>query len=188
MSSPVAEIEGERSTALCTQCGLCCTGALHDHAVLDPDEVERARALGLTLRTEGRPGFALPCPKLSGTCCSIYGERPRVCARFECALLERVNAGSIDPEVAASLVAEARRLAGSVVEHLPPGMTIPAARDQNERQGVGGPAAGPPLEMRLRLAITALSLFLDRHFRKTSEGPLLWLEPIAHDRPDAEMR
>lgn len=188
MSSVEVQIDGSASTALCTQCGLCCTGALHDFAVLEPGEIDDARAIGLTIRTEGRPGFALPCPKLSSSCCSIYGERPKVCGRYQCALLERVIAGSIDLEAAALLVAEARKLTGSVVEHLPPGMTIPAARDLNEAREASSVAADPPFEMRLRLAITALSLFLDQHFRKSSEGPLLSLESIADDRPDAEMR
>ena len=39
-----------KGSQLCTQCGLCCTGALHHFAVLEPDELEFARELGLTLR------------------------------------------------------------------------------------------------------------------------------------------
>ena len=42
--------------------------------------------------------------------------------------------------------------------------------------------------MGLRLAITALSLFLDKHFRKSSEGTFLSLETIADGRPDREMK
>lgn len=188
MSSIADPVDDALASSLCTQCGLCCTGALHNFAVLDPDEIDFARSIGMTLRTNGRPGFALPCPKLSGSCCSIYLERPKVCSRFQCALLERLNAGSIEFQAATAIVAEARKFTGSVVEHLPPGMTIPAARDLNEAREASSVAADPPFEMRLRLAITALSLFLDQHFRKSSEGPLLSLESIADDRPDAEMR
>ena len=107
------------STALCTQCGLCCTGALHNFAVLDPDEVDYARSIGMTLRTDGRPGFALPCPQLSGTCCSIYADRPKVCSRFRCALLKRVEDGSVDAQAATAIVAEARRLFDGVHAQLP---------------------------------------------------------------------
>lgn len=180
--------DGSLSTALCTQCGLCCTGALHDYAVLDPDEIDHARNLGLTLRSKGRPGFALPCPRLSGTCCSIYGDRPSVCGRFECALLERVEAGSITLDAATTVVTEARELADAVLVQLPTGMTIPAARDLNEAHDLAGRAATPPAQMQLRLAITALSLLLDRHFRKASEGPLLFLDTVDDKRPIAEMK
>src|SRR5687768_6111130 len=34
-----------RGSELCTQCGLCCTGALHDRAVLDEDELGTAAGL-----------------------------------------------------------------------------------------------------------------------------------------------
>ena len=176
-------------SSLCTECGLCCTGALHNFAVLDPDEIDYARSIGLTLRPEGRPGFALPCPKLNGSCCSIYVDRPKVCSRFKCALLQRLEDGLVDFQDATVIVAEARRLFDDVHAQLPDGMTIPMARAMNEAPPTTNvDAIGRSAEMRLKLAITALSLFLDRNLRKASEGPLLSLEAIADTRPDTEMK
>ena len=176
-------------SSLCTKCGLCCTGALHNFAVLDPDEIDYARSIGLTLRTEGRPGFSLPCPKRSGSCCSIYIDRPKVCSRYKCALLKRLDAGSVGFDAAATTVAEARRLFDNVHSLLPEGMTIPVARAMYEAPPTTSfDADVRASEMRLRLAITALSLFLDRHFRKSSEQNLLAFEAIADQRPDTEMR
>src|SRR5688572_4233724 len=65
------EPDSSLGSALCTQCGLCCTGALHDAAVLDPDEIADARALGLPVLDAEKPKFALPCPRLDGTVCTI---------------------------------------------------------------------------------------------------------------------
>ena len=182
-------VDDSLASALCTECGLCCTGALHNFAVLDPEEIDYARSIGLTLRTKGKPGFALPCPKLSGSCCSIYGERPKVCRRYKCALLNGLEAGLIGFDAAATTVAGARQLFDQVHSLLPEGMTIPMARAMCEAPPTTKVDAGDrSSEMPLRLAITALSLFLDRHFRKHSEGMLLTLETIVETPPDTEMK
>ena len=176
-------------SALCTECGMCCTGALHDFAVLDPDEIDYARSIGMRLRTEGRPGFDLPCPKLSGSCCSIYVDRPKACIQFKCALLGRLDDGLTDFQSATAIAVEARHLLDNVHAHLPDGMSVPMARAMNQAPPASnGDPIGRSSEMRLRLAIAALSLFLDRHFRKSSEGTLLSLEAIADVRPDTEMK
>lgn len=186
MSSITDPVDDAIASALCTQCGLCCTGALHNFAVLGSDEIDHARALGLRLRTDGKPGFALPCSKLRGSCCSIYDQRPRVCGKFKCALLIGMEAGSIGFDDASNTVAGARRLFEHVHSLLPDGTTIPMARSLIEAPPsaeVDSDDRSP--QLRLKLAITALSLFLDRHFRKTDEGTLLTLEAVV-DAPPTE--
>ena len=97
---PPADAEGNESplgvgSRLCTQCGLCCTGALHNYAVLEPAEIPVARSQGLIIRMEERPGFSLPCPRLVNGVCSIYKTRPRVCSGYKCqVLLQNVEAGT----------------------------------------------------------------------------------------------
>ena len=151
-------------TALCTSCGLCCTGALHDLAALDQDELAPAAALGLPVRAASLPhGFALPCPRLDGTSCTIYASRPRVCAAYACQLLEDVRGGR-DLASALPVVAEARRLASELHAVLPPGANLPAARAM--LTAGTSPAA-------TRLLTFALDTYLDRHFRNGREGPIL---------------
>src|ERR1043165_4767905 len=116
-------------STLCTQCGLCCTGALHNYAVLEPEETEFARSLGLTLRKEGRPGFSLPCPRLAGCKCSIYKDRPKVCGRYKCQLLESVEAGLTDLGSALAKIRSAQGLVEEVNSVMPIGMTLPEARE-----------------------------------------------------------
>jgi hypothetical protein len=164
---------------LCTQCGLCCTGALHNFAVLEPEEIPFARGLGLTLRTQGRPGFALPCPYLKDCACSIYDNRPQVCGRYICQLLDDVREGKIALEVALEHVRTAKQLYGEVRALLPTETTFPEARllleepldpDQSEEQR--------SKEMRLRLALTTLCVYLDKHFKHWRESKLLTMTPI----------
>jgi Fe-S-cluster containining protein len=152
---------------LCTSCGLCCTGALHDEATLNWDEIEPAAAIGLPVRQgTTQPSFALPCPKLEGATCTIYGVRPRVCARYACRLLEQVREGRT-LQSALPVVAEARRLAAELAEALPPGTLFPAARAALEAGT--GPA---PVQLRS----FAFNHFLDRHFRNRAEGNILQSE------------
>lgn len=172
-----------RGSDLCTQCGLCCNGALHNFAKLEPEEVEYASGLGLTLRASGRPGFALPCPMLEGTLCSIYGDRPKVCSRYKCKLLQELEAGAVTLDAAIGKVGTAKELVRRTASLLPEDMTMPGARALL-------PAAESDLradEMPLRLAITSLSLYLDRHFKHSREPKTLSLETVADGQPDTEM-
>jgi uncharacterized protein len=169
----------EVGSRLCTQCGLCCTGALHNYAVLEPGEIPFARTLGLTLRTEGKPGFALPCPRLVGSKCSIYLDRPNVCGRYKCQLLESVEAGATAFESAIDRVAIAKGLAAKVAAAMPAGMTLPEARQRFKTDP--SMETSPPErveDMPLKLAITALSVYLDKYFRHSKEGKMMSLEPI----------
>ena len=175
-------------STLCTACGLCCTGALHNFAVLEPEEIDFARGIGLTLRTEGRPGFALPCPYLQNSSCTIYADRPKVCARYKCGLLDRFEAGEVTLAAAIAIVGDAKELVDRVQAVMPEGMTIPAARALCDAPPTTAGDAGERASgMRMRLVITALNLFLDKNFKNTREGKFLSLETV-EARPDMEMK
>ena len=181
-------VEGSLGSTLCTECGLCCTGALHNFAVLEDEEMDFARGIGLTLRTEGRSGFALPCPFLNESKCSIYTCRPKVCARYKCGLLENLEAGSTTLDAALAKVATAKELVTRAQFMMPDTMTLPAARMlTNQPPTAEIDAVERTAKMGLRLAMTALSLFLDKHFKNSREGKLLTLETIGAARPDTEM-
>ena len=172
-----------RGSELCVQCGLCCTGALHNFAVLQPDETDFARELGLTLRTDGRPGFALPCRWLKGSACSIYDRnRPRVCGSYKCQLLLDLEQDATTFDRSVAKVRTAKMLFEQAQECMPEGLTFPEARAQH---------AGPPRadegsserqsEMKLRLAVTAVTLYLDRNFKHGREGRMLSMVPLGQE-------
>lgn len=163
-----------RGSELCTRCGLCCTGALHDTAKLDADEVVGATALGLPVVDRESPCFALPCPKLEGTLCGIYGNRPRVCGRYRCGLLQKLEAGDVSFEAAAAKVDSAQGLVARVRDLAPPGMTLPHAR----ALALAEPKGGETAQMHLRLAATAMVMYIDRNFRNEREGPLVRLTSV----------
>jgi len=172
-----------RGSELCTQCGLCCTGALHNAAVLDPDEVAAATEIGLPVCGDSeKPLFSLPCPKLVGACCSIYGNRPRVCGRYRCQILQDLEAGETSFDEATKKVAIARTLVEQARSVMPPGMTLPQIRKLSAEPAPTGlegmPADVRDLEMRRRLAATALTLYIDRHFRNSRDGQMLALNPV----------
>ena len=173
------------------QCGLCCTGALHDAAVLDPDEVSPALAIGLPVLDREKPGFKLPCPKLEGTMCSIYGNRPRVCGRYRCNLLQEFEAGSISLSDALERVKTAKALSAQVQASMPDGISLPQARamrtarpedsKQDNELSYGG-------RMELKLRTTALDLYLDKYFRNSRDTHMLELTPIEVGGSQAEKR
>ena len=176
----VPSVDGELSvgSGLCTKCGLCCTGALHHYAVLDADEIAPARGLGLALRTSGKPGFRLPCPKLQNSVCTIYPDRPRVCGRYKCQLLDDVEAGSTSLGIALEKVRVAKQLVKNAEELVPDGLTLPEAR-MLALEPADHHSEPRDITMPGRLAIAALCLYLDKHFMNSREGRLLSVVSVA---------
>jgi hypothetical protein len=156
---------------LCTQCGLCCTGAIHDTVRAEPEEIEELRNHGMQVITGEKLAFSLPCPHLRGTSCGIYRDRPHACANYRCQLLRGVEAGTVDP-------ADALRLYETVLRLLPPGMSLPQARalprDIQQAPKTMDAAIYPVLV----LQVLALMRYIDQYFRHSDEGPLLREEAL----------
>jgi hypothetical protein len=176
--SPLADGVVDRTQApeLCTSCGLCCNGALYPVAALEPEEVEPAAAIGLSiLERHGRPCFALPCPKLEDTVCTIFGKRPAVCGRYRCALLNKVIAGGIPRDDAEQRITIGRQLLGDVLSLLPNYLRLP----EPKLASVERLAADQGKELRLRA--TALELFLDKHFRTPKDNKMVIMQPLSDE-------
>ena len=103
-----ARTDEERS-GLCLACGLCCQGVLHDSVPLDDDELDKAQRLRLpVVESPLRNAFRLPCTRLDDRRCTVYAERPRVCASYACESLRAYGAGEIDREAALGRIAAVR--------------------------------------------------------------------------------
>ena len=157
-------------------------GALHGRAVLTEEEVEPARAIGLPV-IEDSPDrvFALPCPKLSGTTCTIFGERPSVCSRYRCQVLTDYQDGRLTVNEALQKVEQAKAHFAALVDAMPSAMSI------NQARSLAGSALGTESELpsgeqnthnRVRLLVTAMQLYLDRHFRLAKEGKALMMQSL----------
>lgn len=173
--SPLADGAADIAQAsdLCMSCGMCCNGLLHNAAVLDADEVAAAAAIGLAvLDRPGRPGFALPCTKLEGTVCTIYGHRPRVCSGFRCQVLIDLENGRHSFDQAAQRVATARQLLAEVVADMPATASAQEVKTM-VRTAISG--SGRHAD---RLRVTALTFYLDKHFRKAKESKMLEMTEV----------
>lgn len=183
---PITEVKNQAGqletlsigSQLCTQCGLCCTGALHNFAVLEPEELDFARELGLTLREDGQPAFSLPCSYLRECTCTTYNNRPKVCGRYVCQLLDDVSQDAMQFDAALAHVRKAKEIYRRVKALLPPGTTIPEARlrlreplpEQSEEER--------NRELHCRLELTVLCVYLDKHFKHWRESKFLTMRPI----------
>lgn len=146
-------------------------GAIHGRAVLFEDELQPARDIGLPVLDDAeRPLFALPCPKLAGTSCTIFGNRPRVCGSYRCQVLIDLQEGRLSFDEASHLVQQALDLVESVRALLPADMDLPDTRTLTGSVRHGSEAAVPPA---LRLHATMMHFHLDKHFRKAKEGRTL---------------
>jgi Fe-S-cluster containining protein len=82
---------------------------------LDEDELERAARLRLPIiETPHRLAFGLPCPRLDGTRCTVYPERPRTCASYACETLRAYGEGEIELAEALARIEAVRAADASV--------------------------------------------------------------------------
>ncbi len=118
MDGPPADPSAhERASTLCRACGFCCDGTIYTCVPVDAEDATR---LHLDV-VDGAGRLVQPCDHLRGTSCAIYEARPKACARYRCRLLERLDAGEVDLEVALARVEKVKRLRGSLEELLPEG-------------------------------------------------------------------
>ena len=165
---------------LCTNCGLCCMGALHSAAVLDAEEVPAAKDIGLPVLDREEPGFALPCPKLVNCTCTIYEHRPRVCGRYRCKLLQELENGDIDLTSALTKVDIAKMLLRDARSTMPAAMSLLEARTAARAPLADGAKdqSGFAEAILLRLRTTALDVYLDRHFKNERDSQSFELSSI----------
>lgn len=143
----------EDLSRICASCGLCCNGTLFGLVDLAPHEIATAKKNRLPVLIADESGavcFTLPCPRhVGGEGCSIYAERPAVCAGYECFLLTRARNGSpVERETerarrARELLAKCR--AAGVVIH-------DAVREGLSRAQAGIPVAPETAELLLDFA------------------------------------
>jgi Fe-S-cluster containining protein len=115
-------LRGEYGSALCVACGMCCHGVLHDHAIAQPDELDKLARLGIPLyeKPVSYDAFQLPCPCHREGLCSVYADRPAVCGSYKCTLLTGVLQSEISYEEARALVQKGRGLFTEILAAIGP--------------------------------------------------------------------
>ncbi len=157
-----------QASQLCVDCGLCCTGVIHDAGVLDADEVAPAGELGLALLPESvRAGWSFPCPALQGTLCGIFGRRPRCCSRYRCQVLVELMDGNLAFDEAAARTRHAMQLYADMLAARPDYLSIYDTKVM-AKNGLFTPALREVVEKAM-----VLQRYVDRYFRKPNEEKLL---------------
>ena len=79
------------SLNICLSCGFCCDGTAIGFVELENDEMSATRKLMNIEEEKGHGFFLQPCEKLACDGCSIYSQRPKQCASYNCSLLESIE-------------------------------------------------------------------------------------------------
>jgi hypothetical protein len=121
MASPVIN-DQEQASKLCVDCGLCCSGAIFDHADLAEGEADFVRSIGMDIIAFEKPAavevIKLPCPHLCGTACTIHQQpRPKICGAFFCQLAINMDRGVFTLEGAQAKVRNAQDLLTQLEPH-----------------------------------------------------------------------
>jgi uncharacterized protein len=166
-----------QASQLCIECGLCCTGAIHDAGVLDADEIAPAEKHGLSLLTGStRAGWSFPCAALQGRLCGIFGRRPRCCSRYRCQVLVEYLDGALTFDQAAERTREATQLFADLLAVRPAYLSIYDTKVM-ARNRLFTPGLQDVAERS-----TALQRYIDLYFRKPNEEKLLPAADPAEDK------
>ncbi|MEJ8755700.1 hypothetical protein WG947_01720 [Pontibacter sp. H259] len=91
------------ATRVCLACGLCCDGTVIGFVQVGREELPALRELLDVENANGEGFFLQPCKKFCDGC-TIYPDRPKQCAKYECGLLESLEQKEIDFDAAIETV------------------------------------------------------------------------------------
>lgn len=104
-------------SSVCLSCGICCSGALFNNAVLKHGEDKLlGNDASIFTDDEGTTRLRLGCPRFSEVeGCTIYSQkRPSICGEFECTLLAGVKLGKMSVEEGVSIAGELHEMMGAL--------------------------------------------------------------------------
>jgi len=105
------------STNICLSCGLCCTGTLIGFVQLNSEEMPVIRELMDIEEASSDGVFLQPCNKYCDGC-TIYSDRPKQCASYDCELLKSVQRKELDFTSAIETVEVVKQRKGAIEEKL----------------------------------------------------------------------
>jgi hypothetical protein len=168
------EPRNELASRLCRSCGICCTGAMFAYVDVAPEEEARIRSRLPVLPAEGARGahFLLGCPGHSPSGCSLYDDRPVVCARYRCDLLVALDRGDVSYESALGITREIKALYERLDRGMPPGKFLWDRAVKLRDAGVPAAVAERRRHGEMLLDLKVLERFLRKHLdgRTSTDG------------------
>jgi len=104
----------EDSLNICLSCGICSDGTLIGHVQLGSEELPRVKKIMNVESDYGNGFFLHPCSKYCNGC-TIYSQRPKHCASFECGILKSVEQKELNFNSAVEII-EATKLKRDAIE------------------------------------------------------------------------
>ena len=90
---------------LCLTCGLCCRGPVFKYVTVEAEEAARIETAGFLIdRTTDKLKLCQPCEAHDGQRCTVYADRPKKCANFQCLLLQSYKTNEISFNDARELI------------------------------------------------------------------------------------
>ena len=74
-------------------------------------------------------GFHLPCPQYREGKCATFHQRPRVCVRYQCELLQHCLEGQANWDESLAIVTQARTMLDALRAQMPGGSATPITFD-----------------------------------------------------------
>jgi Fe-S-cluster containining protein len=83
---------------LCLACGMCCDNTMFGRVVVEAEEAERLRPLGIDIieYDDGELSYNQPCSRLCDKTCGIYADRPWTCESYVCETIKALRSGKLD--------------------------------------------------------------------------------------------
>ncbi len=151
------------ASELCSDCGICCDGALFGSVELEGPGLVVAREHRLPMvETADGHKLELPCPVLKGVLCGIYDERPECCAEYFCELLLRVEEHGLSLDEAREIIHKTRTVRSRVTAAVGATPWWLALRSASEAQRADPRWADDNAELLAKLK--ALEKLIQRHF------------------------
>ena len=105
------------STNICLACGLCCDGTLIGFVQVSHDELPAIKELMAVEEASSDGVFIQPCSKYCDGC-TIYSQRPKQCASYDCELLKSFQQKELDYTSAIEIIEEAKQRKRAIEEKL----------------------------------------------------------------------
>ena len=114
-------LNSESIKQLCTDCGFCCSGVLFvDVRIQSKQELDRVTKCGIELEQHDEHNYVIqPCACLDDSNhCTVYEQRPEMCASFECGVLKHLAKGEWDISKCQATIHEAQGRVDAVTSTL----------------------------------------------------------------------